>query len=51
MIEGDVAGYHFYPGRARVLGRLAQAGLAVTAEDYTPADGWGDRHFLPRRLG
>ncbi len=51
VIEGDVAGYHYYPGRARVLGWLAEAGLTVTAEDYTPADGWGYRHLLLRRPG
>jgi cyclopropane fatty-acyl-phospholipid synthase-like methyltransferase len=51
VIEGDVAGYHYYPGRARVLGWLAQTGLEVVAEDYTPADGWGYRHFLLRRPG
>lgn len=49
VIEGDVAGYHYYPGRERVLGWFGQADLEVTAEDYTQADGWGYRHFMLRR--
>lgn len=51
VIEGDVAGYHYYPGRDRVLGWLGQARLEVTAEGYSPADGWAYRHFLLRRPG
>jgi len=48
VIEGDVAGYHYYPGRDRVLGWFADAGLEVIEEDYSPQDGWGYRHFLLR---
>jgi len=48
VVEGDVAGYHYYPGRDRVLGWFADAGLEVIEEDYSPQDGWGYRHFLLR---
>ena len=51
VIEGNVAGFHYYPGRDRVLEWFAQVGLEVTAEGYTPADGWAYRHFLLRRPG
>jgi ubiquinone/menaquinone biosynthesis C-methylase UbiE len=49
VIEGDVAGYHYYPGRERVLGWFDQARLVLAAEDYTQHEGWGYRHFLLRR--
>jgi len=48
VIEGDVAGYHYYPGRDRVLGWLAAEGLAVVDEAFKQEDGWGYRHFLLR---
>ncbi len=53
VIEGDVAGYHFYPGRERVLGWLAAAGLDVLDEAYEagPNGEWGYRHFLTRVPG
>ena len=49
VIEGDVAGYHFYPGRERALAWLADAGFAVVAEDAEWNDDWGYRHLLLRR--
>ncbi len=49
VIEGDTAGYHYYPGRERVLGWIAAEGLAVIAEEYVHArDEWGYRHWLLR---
>jgi ubiquinone/menaquinone biosynthesis C-methylase UbiE len=50
VIEGDVAGYHYYPGRERVLGWLAAEGLSVVDEAYEagPNGEWGYRHFLAR---
>jgi 2-polyprenyl-3-methyl-5-hydroxy-6-metoxy-1,4-benzoquinol methylase len=49
VIEGDVAGYHYYPGRERVLGWVEGAGLELLDEAYHPEDGWGYRHLLLRR--
>jgi ubiquinone/menaquinone biosynthesis C-methylase UbiE len=51
VTEGNVAGYHYYPGRERVLGWLADAGLDVIDEGYSAEDGWGYRHFLLRAPG
>jgi SAM-dependent methyltransferase len=50
VVEGDVAGYHYYPGRERVLAWLAASGLAVVDEAYEagPNGEWGYRHFLLR---
>lgn len=48
VIEGDTAGYHFYPGRERVLAWLADAGLTVVEEDIDQQEGWGYRHLLTR---
>ena len=48
VIEGDVAGYHYYPGRERVLGWFKTAGLEVVEEGYKQEEGWGYRHFLLR---
>lgn len=51
VVEGDVAGYHYYPGQDRVAGWFASAGLVIVEEGYSQEDGWGYRHFLLRRLG
>jgi SAM-dependent methyltransferase len=51
IVEGDVAGYHYYPGRERVLGWLAEEGLDVTDEGYGAEATWGYRHFLLRAPG
>jgi 2-polyprenyl-3-methyl-5-hydroxy-6-metoxy-1,4-benzoquinol methylase len=50
VIEGGAAPYHYYPGRARVLGWLADAGLEIVeeAEETGPNGEWGYRHFLLR---
>jgi SAM-dependent methyltransferase len=50
VVEGDVAGYHFYPDRERILAWLAAAGLEILDEtSLVVSDGWGYRHFLLRR--
>jgi len=46
IVEGDVAGYHYYPGRERVLAWFQAEGLAVLEEGYEQQEGWGYRHFL-----
>ncbi len=51
IVEGNVAGYHYYPGRERVLGWLAAAGLDVIDEGYSAETTWGYRHFLLRAPG
>jgi len=48
IIEGDVAGYHYYPGRDRVTEWFAAADLDVIDEDYSAEEDWGYRHFLLR---
>jgi SAM-dependent methyltransferase len=50
VIEGDVAGYHYYPRREDVLDWISQAGLGVVDEAYHEEHGWGYRHFLLIRL-
>jgi ubiquinone/menaquinone biosynthesis C-methylase UbiE len=46
IIDGDVAGYHYYPGRDRVTGWCHAAGLQIIDEEFKQEDGWGYRHFL-----
>ena len=46
VVDGDVAGYHYYPGRAQVTGWLNAADLQVIDEGFSQEDGWGYRHFL-----
>lgn len=48
IVEGDVAGYHYYPGREQVVRWLGGEGLAVIDEGFKWEDGWGYRHFLLR---
>lgn len=48
VVEGDVAGYHYYPGRDQVLRWLAAARLDVVTEAFDQEDGWGYRHLLLR---
>jgi len=50
VTEGGAAGYHYYPGRDRVLGWIAEAGLDVVEEaaETGPDGDWGYRHFLLR---
>jgi ubiquinone/menaquinone biosynthesis C-methylase UbiE len=51
VIDGDVAGYHYYPGRDRVTGWLNAAGLQIIDEGFNQEDGWGYRHFLLQNAG
>jgi hypothetical protein len=48
IIEGDTAGYHYYPGRERVMSWLGAEGLAVVAEGFDQEDGWAYRHLVLR---
>lgn len=48
IVEGDTAGYHYYPGRDAAVAWLAAAGLAILEEGFSQEDGWGYRHFLLR---
>ncbi len=50
MIEGDSAGYHYYPGRDQVLRWLDDEGLDLVAEAFDQEAGWGYLHFLVRDL-
>jgi SAM-dependent methyltransferase len=49
VIDGDVAGYHYYPSRQQVIEWIDSAGLALVDEAYHDEDGWGYRHLLTRR--
>jgi SAM-dependent methyltransferase len=46
VVEGDTGGYHYYPGRDRVRGWLADAGLIVVDDAVDPEDGWAYWHLL-----
>jgi len=48
VIEGAVAGYHYYPGRQQTLAWFAAEGLAVVEEGFKQETGWGYHHFLLR---
>jgi cyclopropane fatty-acyl-phospholipid synthase-like methyltransferase len=48
VVEGDVAGYHYYPSREQVLRWIEAEGLDLVDERYQQEDGWGYRHFLLR---
>ena len=48
VIEGDTAGYHFYPEPDQVSAWLDVEGLDVVAEGHDQEDGWGYRHLLLR---
>jgi SAM-dependent methyltransferase len=49
VIDGDVAGYHYYPRREQVIEWIAAVGLDLVDEAYHQEDGWGYRHLLLRR--
>jgi ubiquinone/menaquinone biosynthesis C-methylase UbiE len=49
LVEGDTAGYHFYPDRAQVDRWLASVGLSLVAEADEWLDGYGYHHVLMRR--
>jgi ubiquinone/menaquinone biosynthesis C-methylase UbiE len=46
IVEGDVAGYHYYAGREQVMAWLGAEGLTVVAEAFDQEDDWGYRHLL-----
>ena len=46
VIDGNVGGYHYYPGPDQVTAWFQAAGLQILDEGYQPEDGWGYRHFL-----
>jgi hypothetical protein len=46
IVEGDVAGYHYYPGREQTAGWFERENLAIVDEGFRRDDGWGYRHFL-----
>jgi ubiquinone/menaquinone biosynthesis C-methylase UbiE len=46
--EGDVAGYHYYPGRERVMGWLEVEQLAIVVEETEVHEDWGYWHLLLR---
>jgi SAM-dependent methyltransferase len=48
VIEGDTAGYHYYPAREEVLGWLDAEGLDLVREGFDQEDGWGYWHLLVR---
>jgi hypothetical protein len=48
VIEGDVAGYHYYPGRERVRHWLDAGALEIVEEDTEPQQGWAYWHLLLR---
>ena len=48
IIEGDTAGYHYYPGRDQVMAWFDAEGLDVVDEGFDQEDGWGYRHWLLR---
>ena len=49
VVDGDVAGYHYYPSREQVIGWTAAAGLTLIDEADHQEDGWGYRHLLLQR--
>ncbi len=51
VVEGDVAGYHYYPGRERVIAWIETEGLGLVDEGFKQEDGWGYRHLLLRSPG
>jgi ubiquinone/menaquinone biosynthesis C-methylase UbiE len=48
IVTGDTAGYHYYPGRERVAGWLAEEGLEVVEDGYNSGNGYGYHHLLAR---
>lgn len=50
LVEGDTAGYHFYPDRGQVDRWLASAGFHSVAQADEWLDGYGYHHLLMRTL-
>ena len=51
LVEGDVAGYHYYPGREQAAEWITHEGLTIVDEGFRWENGWGYRHFLLRTGG
>ena len=51
IIEGDVAGYHYYPGRRRIATWLEAEGLAVVDQATDQEEGWAYWHLLVQAPG
>jgi SAM-dependent methyltransferase len=48
IVEGDTAGYHYYPGREQAIRWLEADGFGLVDEGFDQEDGWGYRHLLLR---
>jgi SAM-dependent methyltransferase len=48
VVEGDVAGYHYYPGRQRVTRWLETEGLEIVEADTEAQGSWAYWHLLLR---
>ena len=48
LVEGDTAGYHFYPDRGQVERWLAGVGFGIVAQADEWLDGYGYHHLLMR---
>jgi ubiquinone/menaquinone biosynthesis C-methylase UbiE len=48
VVEGDVASYHYYPGRPQADEWLSAAGFTAIDEATSQHDGWAYRHLLLR---
>ena len=46
VIEGDVAGYHFYPGREQAAVWLKAARLAIVEQETEAVEDWGYWHLF-----
>jgi ubiquinone/menaquinone biosynthesis C-methylase UbiE len=48
VIEGDTAGYHYYPDRAQVVDWLRSSGFEIVRQGDEPFDGYAYHHLLVR---
>jgi ubiquinone/menaquinone biosynthesis C-methylase UbiE len=48
IVEGDVAAYHYYPGRDQAVEWFERENLAILDEGFRRDDGWGYHYFLLR---
>ena len=46
VVEGDVAGYHYYPTREQVDRWFADEGLVIVEEGFDQEEDWGYRHLI-----
>ncbi len=51
LVEGDAAGYHYYPGRGQAVEWITHEGLTIVDEAFRWENGWGYRHFLLHTRG